>query len=99
MINNKKMNKIMYQGIYVAPLQVKANKNINKDFDIFTCRWNGGLVIVTAANEEAAISLACSRTNIEPDQFQINKLPNATAKSEARILYMEIHDNGRNENG
>lgn len=84
----------MYQGIYVAPLQVKANKNVSKDFDIYVCRWNGGLVIVNAENSDSALTMACGHTNIEPDRFQINKLPNASSRGEARILYMEVHEEG-----
>ena len=82
----------MYQGIYVAPLQVKANKNVNKNLDIFACRWNGGLVIVNAESEDKAMVMACEHTNIEPDRFQINKLPNASAAGESRVLYMEVHE-------
>lgn len=82
----------MYQGIYVAPLQVKANKNVNKNLDIFACRWNGGLVIVNAESENNAMIMACEHTNIEPDRFQINKLPNSSAIGEPRVLYMEVHE-------
>lgn len=84
----------MYQGIYVAPLQVKANKNVNKNLDIFACRWDGGLVIVNVESEDKALLMVCSHTNIEPDQFQISKLPNSSALCEPRVLYMEVHEIG-----
>ena len=83
----------MYQGIYVAPLQVRANKNVSKNLNIYACRWDCGLVIVNAESEDAAMNVACSHTNIEPDRFQINKLPNASAVGDTRVLYMEIHKN------
>ena len=82
----------MYQGIYVAPLQVKANKNVNKNLDIFACRWSGGLVIVNAESEDKAMITACGHTNIEPSRFQISKLPNSSAIGESRVLYMEVHE-------
>lgn len=83
----------MYQGIYVAPLQVKANKNVVKNLNIFACRWDGGLVIINAENEDSALIMAREHTNIPMDMFQINKLPNASALCEPRILYMEVHNN------
>ena len=82
----------MYQGIYVAPLQVKANKNVSKNLDIFACRWSGGLAIVNAESEDKAMIMVCKHTNIEPDRFQISKLPNSSSIGESRVLYMEVHE-------
>lgn len=82
------------RGIYVAPLQVKANKNVTttNDMDIFAFRWEGGMVIVTADILENALTLAVEATGLLANDFQINKLPNATSKGEPRVLYMEIRD-------
>lgn len=88
----------MYQGIYVAPLQIKANKSaISKDLNLFACRWSGGMIIAAAETEDKALIMACSRTNVIPDDFQVSKLPNASARGEQRILYMEVHDETKSE--
>lgn len=81
----------MYQGIYVAPLQIKPNKNINKDMNLFVCRWEKGMIIVASENEESAVIIASDRSNINSEEFQVSKLPNSRAAGEPRILYMEVH--------
>ena len=87
---NKYNKYSMYQGIYVAPLQTRPNKNVNKDMNLFACRWEEGMVIVASDHEESAVSIACERVSVSPEEIQVSKLPNSRATGEPRILYMEV---------